>query len=179
MGFLTSAFQQIFGTKDFQQPARFRDKVTLSKPLAYDLPPLPARGTAMSTLVMLDEDVRLTTWDLDSGSATSFTDAWLRSAISDRVPVGVKALYLHVIVRLNGDGILDQGLFDLRKNGSAVPAGINSRAGAIFREDMTANITIGTESDIPVQLCDEQGIVEYVASDAAVDVWLAIRGYWL
>lgn len=179
MGLLNSAYQKIYGPKDFAQQARFRAGAVFDTVPKMTAPTVPTQGVVLDRLVLIDEDDRNSSYQLESGSATSYTDAWTRAAISSYVPVGVKALYLHGFIRLNGDASTDEARVEMRKNGSAISGDVVARMGGQYSLNHASGGIIGNDFEVMAQLCDEQGIVEYLASTAQADIWLMIRGYWL
>ena len=140
-----------------------------------------APGVSLGPLILIPEASRYTTWQLSAGAATSFTDAWGAGVANPYTPKGVKGLLLQYLSTFTGDGVDDESLFLLRKNGSAVTNSVALVRCGAFRGALTLNITIRNSGLVVVE-CDSDGIIEYINSTGATAIgtlYLVTHGYYM
>ena len=169
-GFPDHAFEHD-GTENNANPT-----LTLKSPWALEVeePLVFSDDNNIGTLHIIPEADRPDAWVLNAGAATTFTDV----DFGTYTPAKVKGLYLKYMVRFGGNGVLDIGRVHFRANGST-GTDINKQVRVdIYRKDMTNGITIGQTGGISLE-CDSSGVIEYIANDAAVDLYLNILGYYI
>lgn len=125
-------------------------------------------------LHVLKAEDRSSSWILNGGTDTSFTDV----DFSAYVPVGTKALLIHLTNSWTGDGALDDVNIFAREKGSSETGLINVRMLQTGFSNFGSGLNMNT-AGIQIIPCDSNGEIQYYTSSAANSVFMTLWGYFI